>query len=138
MDGERGEHMSMIARHRALMGTTSRSSWPVVITALMNQRMICNNGTIMSKHDWRSSGYIPIPSGATQVKLENTDPNSSKAGRLGLTISNEQMTGITMITPPINQVFTGVYVALLPGYSYIYASRINADESDVIITFSNE
>ena len=99
---------------------------------------IVNNGSITPKHDWRSSGYIPIPGGATQVKFENTDPNSSKPGRVGLTTSDEQTAGITMITPSGNQVFNGVYIALLPGYSYIYVSRIGTDESDVIVTFSNE
>lgn len=100
---------------------------------------IVNNGSITDKPDWRSSGYIPIPGGATQVKFENTDPNSSKyGGRVGLTTSDEQTTGITMLTINGNQVFNGVYIALIPGYSYIYASRIGADESNVIVTFSNE
>lgn len=63
------------------MGATSRSSWPVVIECPMLLSTIVNNGSITGKPDWRSSGYIPIPGGATQVKFENTDPNSYKPGR---------------------------------------------------------
>ena len=120
------------------MGATSRSMWPVVIECPMLLNTIVINGSITGKPDWRSSGYISIPSGATQVKFENTDPKSYKVGRVGLTTSDEQTTGITMIAPPANQVFNGVYIALVPGYSYIYASRNDVDESDVIVTFSNE
>lgn len=128
----------LMQRRRALMVATSRLSWPVVIECPMSLHTIMINGSITGKVDWRSSGYIPIPGGATQVKFENTDPNSSKAGRVGLTASDGQTTGITMITPNGNQVFNGVYIALIPGYSYIYVSRINPDESNIIVTFSNE
>ena len=125
-------------RRRALMGATSRPSWPVVIECPMLLHTAVINGSIINKPDWRSSGYIPIPGGATQVKFENTDPNSSKSGRVGLTASDEQTTGITMLTISGNRVFNGVYIALIPGYNYIYASRIGTDESNIIVTFSNE
>lgn len=120
------------------MGATSRLSWPVVIECPMLLSTIVNNGSITGKPDWRSSGYIPIPDGATRVKFENTDPNSSEFGRVGLTTSDEQTTGITMLTIPGKKVFNGVYVALISGYSYIYVSRQGANESNIIVTFSNE
>lgn len=128
----------LMRRRRALMGATSRPSWPVVIECPMSLQTIVNNGSITNKPDWRSSGYIPIPDGATRVKFENTDTNSFKSGRVGLTTSDEQTTGITMLTISGNQVFNGVYIALIPGYSYIYVSRVDTDESNIIVTFSNE
>lgn len=42
-----------------------------------------------------------------------------------------------MMTTP-SQLFNGVYIALVPGYRYIYVSRIGTDESNIIVTFSNE
>ena len=113
--------------------------WPIVVEATMTIKKICNNGSITNNTSWRSSGYVEIPDGAKKVWLKNVSATPSKYGRVGATTSDTQTSGITMINFNQNLVYSDTerYASVPAGAKYIYASRNDTNETNIIVTFSN-
>ena len=110
--------------------------FPYSVTVLMTSHTICLNGTISVKTDWRSSGYIPIPVGATKVKWDNSETGPSNKGRIGGPTNDTQTSDIPMINNgDVAQENTFYDIPL--SSEYVYISRNGASEVDINVTFIN-
>lgn len=124
-------------RRRALLEKPNSSiMFPYSVTVLMTSHTICLNGTISVKTDWRSSGYIPIPVGATKVKWDNSETGPSNKGRIGGPTNDTQTSDIPMINNgDVAQENTFYDIPL--SSEYVYISRNGASEVDINVTFIN-
>lgn len=127
----------ILKQRRSIMSANRALSFPVSVRSTMLEQRICLNGTISLKKDWRSSGYIQIPAGATKVKWENTESGPSTSGRGGAPTSGDQTSDIPMISNG-NVLTAGISYALPAGSSYVYISRYGKSEVDIIVTFDKE
>ena len=133
--------MDLMQRRRAMMQAAQASGpvFPVVVEIPLPLNTICLSGNITPKTDWRSSGYIPVPQGATKVRWTNF---SAKTGfRAGTPQTEVQTSGITMLNngSPIT-VGTGATSAKfsIASYAYLYISRIGTDTSSITVEFLKE
>ncbi len=133
--------MDLMTRRRAMMQAAAAGPvWPIEIEVPMTVKTICNGGKISSKTDWRSSGYIEIPTGATKLRWKNSDTGYT-GFRAGLPDSDSQTTGITMLNS--GSAITVAHGATsnkfsVGAHSYVYISRNGKNQSAITVIFLNE
>ncbi len=122
--------MNQTLRRRALLRAFS---WPVTVESTMLLNRIVLDGSISVKNDWRSSGYIPVPPGATGIKVENLGEAKDR-GRIGLPLHSEQISGIPMLADGAVFLF-GLDYDLPADTAFVYISRSGSSEVPIRITF---
>lgn len=132
----------LLLRRRAMMQTAAGEPgpvFPVTISAPMTLSKICLNGSITYKNDWRSSGYIAVPTGATKVRWTNS-ASGGTGFRAGKPDTDTQTSGITMIASGAIIVANGATSSKysVVGANYVYISRNGTNQSAITVEFLNE
>ena len=122
-------------RRREMARQAEASPFPIFVDVPMTYRTIINGGKITSKTDWRSSGYVAFPDGATGVIIHNY--SSNRAFRGGRPTSDTQTTGIAMMNSgsAIDIANGGSSGPWLNTTGWIYLSRQGTDQSAITLEF---